>query len=155
MALPLAGQRIKAADLAAIFPLGVDGSTPYVPTWTQSVVVTKTTVVAQYNKVGRWVDAYFHLSAAGAGTALNAFSVTVPVTAAANASGQVCGEFFLFDASISTIYTGTILLASTTLLNFYVGGTVTAAAGATGGTFTAALAAADQLRGYVRYEAAS
>lgn len=60
MPLPLAGARIKASDLAAIFPVGVDAWTAYTPAWTSSGAAPTLgdgTIGGRYTKVGRKVTA--------------------------------------------------------------------------------------------------
>lgn len=159
MAYPwTANDILTAADLNAAIGTGIMSTglgvwTAYTPTFTQSATVTYTNNWAKYCKVGRLVVASVYLTATSAGTANNAVTITLPVTAA-NAGAVAGGGFFLFDASASTFYTGIPLLATTTTVVFYANA-VTAAIGQTGGSFTAAIASTDQIRFGVVYEAAS
>ncbi len=58
MPLPLAGAKIKAADLLAIFPGGVDAAASYIPVWRSSgtqPVLGNGSVTGAYYKIGRLV----------------------------------------------------------------------------------------------------
>jgi hypothetical protein len=154
MPLPLAGARIKAADLAAIFPLGVDAWMPYTPTVSQGATtdIAKTVTYSAYFKEGRKVTWEFYLTVTGTGTAAAGVGVTLPVLAATNAT--VAGVIFLYDASSLTGYVAAAIPASTSVVSGWIsGGTNTA--GSTGGVFTAAIANGDQIRGQIIYEAAA
>lgn len=152
----VSGQILSAADLnaelAAPFPLGTGAWTNYTPVWTQgATTITKTIGRAAYYKVGRLVVVSVDLSATGAGTANNALAVTLPVTAAA---GGALGPGWFSDSGVG-YYSGVAILGSTTVTNIYQGGLVTNPLGATGGGFTAAVAAGDRIIFSGCYESAS
>lgn len=152
MPLPLAGALIKASDFAALFPVGADAWTTYTPTWTQSVAITKTVGQARYTKVGRKVSAHVQMTATGAGVANNAVVGGLPPYAAASAAGfGVVGAGYFYDASVNTVYAVSVLLGATGVQ--FRTGTSTGDLGATGGVFTAAIAAGDILTYFVEYEA--
>lgn len=155
MPLPLAGALIRASDLAAIFPVGVDAWAPYVPTLVQSGAVPKTTNLGRYMKVGRKVTAEVNLSVtAGAGpVAANEVRVGLPVSAAATAATPA-GYGYLYDASTGLAYKFVALLDNVNYVTLIATSTTTA--GRLGAdTFTAALAADDSVNAILEYESAS
>lgn len=139
----------------AAFPLGVDGWTTYTPTLTQLGAVTKTVTYGKYQRVGRLVFVQVFLSCTGSGTAANAVTVSLPVTAAfGGASPQECGTGFIFDTSAGAGFTGqAIIYPSTSVMSFRSAATPAQLLGVAG--FTAALASGDQVSASIFYEAAS
>ena len=102
MTLPLAGAKIRAADLAEAFPLDIGAWTSFTPTLTQGATVSKTVTNGAYTKIGRTVIGVVSLSITSAGTAGQILRVGLPV-ASASASGAV-GSAWFFDASTNTRY---------------------------------------------------
>lgn len=152
MSIPLAGQKVKAADLAAIFPVNTDAWTSYTPTWTQSATITKTVARAAYMKIGRLVVVNGILVATSAGVANNPIIVTLPF--APVGSGPV-GSSFLNDTG-TAFYSGNVYITGTgSNVQFMNGGSSTAFWGQTGGGFTAAIASGDVLYWTATYEATS
>lgn len=148
MPLPLAGARIRAADLASIFPLGVDAWEPYTPTVTQNVAITKTVNRSAYTKTGRSVTYNFDLALTSAGTAANAITVSLPETPAAGV--QSCTALFL-DASAPQRYV---------LVGLIVGGVLqfradNASTSAFGVGPAVTIASGDSIQGSITYEATS
>lgn len=153
MALPLAGAKILAADLAAIFPFGVDAYEPYTPTLTQNATVTKTNNQSRYTRAGRNIKGQAYLTVTGSGTASNVVLVGLPVPAI-NTALMVVGSGFVYDVSAGLFYSGTLVLntdqtakIAVTSAGNYVGGTAAA--------MSAALAAGDLVSVFFDYEAAS
>lgn len=140
-------------NLLAAFPLGVDAWTAYTPTLTQLGAVTKTVTYAKYQRVGRIIIAQVQLAITGAGTAANAVSLSLPVTAAA-AGSMIVGVGQIYDASVNAGFKGLAYLNTTTTC--LLAPTNTTTAGALGGdTFTAALASGDSYSVSLTYEAAT
>ena len=154
MAVFPAGHILTSADFDTLFPTGVGAWTTFTPTWTQSATVTKTVGQARYMKIGRLTIAHVVMTATGAGTAANAVQGGLPVAAQSAAGFGVVGAGYFYDASANTVYALSALLSSSTTVGFRTG-TSTADLGATGGVFTAAIAAADILTYTVQYEATS
>lgn len=151
MALPLAGAKIRASDLATVFPTGTDAWTAYTPTLTQGVAVSKTSN-AQYFKVGRFVVAQIALAVTSTGTALNQVTVGLPVPAVG--AGLVAGIGGILDTSAGQIWKGMVYQESATtfgLLTLHA--TTGGRLGADG--FTAALASGDTVWAEFKYQAAS
>lgn len=156
MALPLAGAKVLAADLAAIFPQGVDAWTPYTPTVSQGATtnIAKTVNYSAYTRSGRSILWVFYVTITGTGTASNNIVLTAPV--AAPAAGPPLGAGFIYDASTTGLIPGTWALVSAATVSLFVAGTGSGiVAGGAGGTMAAALANGDQIRGHAIYEAAS
>lgn len=151
MSIPLAGAKVKAADLAAIFPVNTDAWTAYTPTLTQSVTVTKTVEYADYTKVGRLMVVQFSLAVTGAGTAANAIVIGMP-SGFDTLNFRGIGSGGVFDASAGLWYTGMIQRAGVGTMNIQLSG-VGGAAGA--GGMTAALASGDVVTGTAIFEATS
>jgi len=121
-ALGTAGQVYTAAahniivnDILEFAPLVGVWST-YVPVLTQLGAVTKTVNYASYIVAGKLVIVSVYLDITGTGTGNNAVTVTLPVTAKAQAG--ITGVFYLLDANVDN-YVGTVVGASTTTVAFY------------------------------------
>lgn len=153
MTLPLVGAKVKAADLASVFPTNTDAWSTYVPTWTQSATISKTINMANYMKVGRKVTCCVHMSATSAGTAANRMVVSLPI-AAASGLVRTIGAF-RFSRSGTGYYLGSVTLLDTTHVIFASGSPTAEWLGATGAAFTGAIAATDAIDFTVEYEAAS
>lgn len=121
--------------------------TDYTPTLSQNGTVTKTVTYCRYRRYGRTVVYQGYIVATAAGTAGQVISVSLPVTAAI-ASFHPVGTFYFYDASTATNYAGTSLNRSTTSLGFLVN-----QAGEVGNNPSFALAADDQIKWEVVYEA--
>jgi hypothetical protein len=136
--------------------LGGEGGawTTWTPTLTQSGAVTATITHAVYGRWGRLIIVNLRLAVTGAGTAANAVTVSLPVTAAR--VNMVVGTGGVFDQSAGLSYSGNIFLPSTTTMDFRQHGSGTATDNRLGvAGFTAALAAGDGVEGFFMYEAAS
>lgn len=157
----VAGDVLTAAQLNAeirdallgAFPLGPpDGAwTPYTPTLTQSVAVTKTATYAKYSRVGRTITVALVLDVTGTGTAGNDILIGLPVAAAA--INVDCGYGIVYDASAGLGYGGILEVRTTTTVCLR---SMTQAGGFLGTiNFTAALAASDAIRVSLTYESAT
>lgn len=123
-----------------------DGFTLASPTLTQGVTLTLTVNYSRYFKVGKLFIWSFKLSINSAGTASNAFELTLPVTLHnANASR---GSFRYFDSG-STNYAGTIVANTTNTVRF-----VRDADGNAFGVATPTAASGDNIEGVVIAEEA-
>lgn len=128
----------------------------YTPTWTQTATITKTVTQADYSRDGDWCSVAVALAATSGGTAATAVVVTTPVTASA-APGAVMpvGSGFIYDQSANLYYPVVVLLSSTTTFAFLSADAATSNyVGATGATFTAAIASGDLLYFAARYRIA-
>lgn len=132
-------------------PLGA--WTAYTPTLTQSTTVTKTVTYAKYTRIGRMIVAQIILTCTGAGTAANMVAIGLPVAAAAPLF-TVTGQGYIYDQSANLVYRGIADLFTTTSVRLLATNS-TVSAGLGQDTFTAALAAADEVKLSVTYEAAS
>jgi hypothetical protein len=155
MALPdfSAGEILTAADLDAAFAnLFTYGAWPtYTPSFNQGAAVTKTVSRGSYFKAGRLTVAAFYLIATGAGTATTVITAGLPVAAAFGAGAQ--GHGYFYDASTATYFPCSLDLATNlTVRGMYAG---TGFLGATGSSFTGAIAAGDVFTGTVTYESAT
>lgn len=151
MALPLAGAKVLAADLATIFPVGADDWPALTPTLTQSVAVSKTVEYAAYSRIGDLVLYQFSLAVTSAGTAAQPIRVSLPPynLVAYRALG---GQFAVFDASAGLWYIGAPFFATASTIQGQGSG-----AGAPFGQslMTAALAAGDVVSGSIWYYTSS
>jgi hypothetical protein len=147
------GDVLPASDINT-YLMGEGGAwTSYTPTVTQSGAVTVTNTRSRYARYGRTIIVSVRLAVTGSGTAGNAITVTLPVTAAST-DGVAPGSGLVFDFSGSAEHKGLPYLASTT--TFAMSPTASTATGAIGQTgFTAALAANDVIVAGFIYEAAS
>jgi hypothetical protein len=149
-----AGHILTSADLDTLFPVAVGAWPAYVPVWTQSTTITKTTNYAQVFKIGRLVIANVSLTATGVGTAANRLSVTLPYTAA-NGTVRTIGSF-RFNKAGTGYYAGSAMILDTTHIIFMQGGPAcTEWMGATGSANATAIAANDSLDFIVMYESAT
>ncbi len=151
MTLPLAGARVKASDLATIFPQGTDAWPAYVPTLTQGVVVTKTVEYAKYWKAGRWTTIQVSLGITSAGTAGQPVIIGMP-TGFDTLNFRSIGSGELFDASAGLWYVGTAKRQGVGLMSIQASG-VASVLGTS--AFTAALAAGDVVDMVVTFEGTS
>lgn len=153
--IPRAGVLDMVTGSEPAFPLGTGAWTGYTPSWTQgATTITKTVNRAVYQRIGRWCTVTVRMTATGAGTANNAITVGLPLTAAAQ--GFPIGQFHFDDTGVG-FYTGVVTLNATTTMQFYWGGLngATPALGQTGGGFGAAIAIGDVMTFSVTYELAS
>lgn len=150
MSIPKAGALVKASDWSTVFPLDTDAWTPYTPTLTQGVTVTKTVTSARYIRVGRWISAQVFLAVTGAGTAGTGIQIGLPVQAAVAAT---FGSGYLLDASAGSFFAG-IAYPSTGLVSGLLIGNGTGLGNIAGiAGFTAALASGDVISMNFNYEA--
>jgi len=127
--------------------------TTYVPTLSQSVTVTKTVTYASYARASRMIIGTARLAVTGTGTAANVVVIGLPVAAAASVSGCI-GSGFITDTSAGpVIYTGTVILNTTTTVTIVGSGGVVNSLGVT--QFAAALANTDIVSIQFCYEAAT
>jgi hypothetical protein len=121
----------------------------YTPTLTQSSTVTKTVTYAKYTQINKLCIVNVRLDVTGAGTAANSVVVGLPLT---SASANInIGSVSIFDASVSTNYSGTCLLTTTSTVSFtgdWSGNNLWGAAP------NVALAANDQIHISLQYEIA-
>ena len=122
-----AGQVVTAAQLNALQD-GIQAAwTSYTPTLT-GITIANGTIVAAYRQIGKTIEVQGLITAGTSTTYSGAFSVSLPVTAAAASTGQAIGACIA--APAGTRYACVAALATTTTMNFVVGagGTVGAAA---------------------------
>lgn len=152
MTLPLAGAKVRASDLATVFPLNTDAWTDYTPTWTQSATISKTINYARYTKVGRTVHVRVSMTATTSGTAANPIVCSLPVAPAIIGVANIdsVGAGVVRDASVGN-YPAVVVLntGSNVLFMSTAGGFL----GQT--TMTAAIVSGDVLTFEATYEAAS
>lgn len=136
--------------LNALLPLNVVAGTNFTPTLTQSGAVTKTVTRAKYFRFGNWVIALYHLTVTGTGTANNAITVSLPVTAAYAANAH-CGAGRIF---ATTNFPGIACLTSTTTAGLLDTTTSTTGVflGQTGSAATGALANTNEVHFWIGYE---
>ena len=128
--------------------------TTWTPTLTQSGAVTVTVTHAVYGRWGRLIIVNFRLAVTGTGTAANAVTVSLPVTAAR--ANMMVGSGTVFDTSAGLSYSGAVFLPSTTTMDFRQHGSGTTIDNRLGvAGFTAALASGDVIDGFLMYEAAT
>jgi hypothetical protein len=149
------GDILTSAEMNAIGE-NLDGLSPFfsawtswTPTLTQPGAIANTASAAHYVQIGKLVIANFYLAVTGTGTATNAVAVGLPVASAR--TFLTIGSGAIFDANISTSYSGQWFNTTTTACIF-IGDW--SGAGAWGITPSLALAASDAIRGTVIYEAA-
>jgi hypothetical protein len=128
--------------------------TSWTPAIVQSGAVTCTVTNARYQRVGRWVSGWFDLAVTGAGSAANAVTISLPVTAAV-ASTIPWGVVTLIDSSAGLNYNAFLCTASTTTFDLRLTSQDIADPRLGVSQFTAALAAADAIKGTFAYEAAA
>lgn len=149
----VAGDVLTASDVNT-YLMGEGGAwTTWAPTVTQSGTVTHTATRAKYARYGRTIHFSASLAITGSGTGANDITITLPVTSAA--SGIVIGVGEVYDASVNTVYHGTLYAHSTTAVKirgtspagspFYLGSL----------SMTAGLANTDSITISGTYEAAS
>jgi hypothetical protein len=116
----------------------------YEPVWAQGATITRTNNEARYIRTGPIVEAWVNLDATSAGTATNAITVSLPVTASGTVVGTPIGQF-VFKRSAVNWVCGVALLNSTTTANFVIQDF------AAGFGATTTIASGDDFRMYVRY----
>ncbi len=121
----------------------------YAPTWVQTETITHTVTRARYSQIGKVVTGHIHLVATGAGTATSNITFTIPVTAAA--SGVVVGSGYVYNADITTIYSGIAKLTTTSAIALIRDGTNGSAIGINPDF---SIASSDEIEVYFTYEAA-
>ncbi len=141
-------------NLQALLPLDATAWTSYTPTLIQSGAVTKTVTYAHYTQVGKWVRFEVKLTVTGTGTATNAITVSLPVTAIASAALTFAGGVGAV-SNVTSTYPGLSFIVTTTTCalidSAIIGG---AQLGATGSSTTAALANTNVVYMGGSYEAA-
>lgn len=127
----------------------------YVPVLVQSGAVTATVTRATYMRIGRTIHFQVNLAVTGTGSASNAVTVSLPVTAAASGF-MIPGGGHIGDASTSTNYPGLTWLQSTTTVALFAAAVTSATLAYPLGqtSFTAALANGDAVTVAGTYEAA-
>lgn len=148
-----AGSVLTASDINTYLSGEGGAWTTWTPAVTQSGSVTVTNTRSRYARYGRTIHFVCSLSVTGAGTSLNAITVTLPVTAASG--GNVCGEGFIFDSSAGINYVGMAYLFSTTLMTLVPAASTSGSLELGAQTFTAALASGDIINVRGTYEAAT
>lgn len=145
-------QAVLAELIAEAFPVGWGAWTPWTPTLTQGVVVSKTVSRSVYMKIGRTVHLIVDLGPTSSGTAGQPIVISNLPFVSAYAGGQV-GTAKVFDASAGDDITGLVRFPGTNnTLNFLS----TRANGVLGSvTFTAALTTSDQVAFHATYEAST
>ena len=140
---------IMANDLNAL----AGGWNSYTPQIDQGATtnIAKTVTYARYLQFGKLVIAQGSVTMSAAGTAGSAVRVSLPVTPDATAitASLPVGSGMVYDASASAAYSS-LAAHSTGALVFSTGSTV----GSVGAAPSFALAASDQIRWAVMYEAA-
>jgi hypothetical protein len=150
------GAALTESDINT-YLMGEGGAwTSWTPTVTQSGSVTVTNTRSRYARYGRTIVASFDLTVTGSGSANNAITVSLPVTAAAAGVVPV-GTARLVDTGTSTTFGAICVLATTTTiwLNQTSTNSTTTILGSTSSENATALASGDIIAGTVTYEAAS
>ena len=80
------------------------GWSTYTPTVTQSGTVTNLHTFAKYARFGRLIVVTVQTKATAAGTANNAITVSLPVTAATDAVDTISGGWMIYDDSATSYY---------------------------------------------------
>lgn len=151
MTLPLAGARIRSADMATIFPAGTDAWQSFTPTLVQPGAVTKTVNSAQYMKIGRLVIVNYYLTVTGTGTAASVVLIGLPF-ASATPGLAGAGSGMIFDSSAGTFYAGTAIINDPNTIKIATNASLNYLGAA---SFTAALAVNDIVSAFVAYQATS
>lgn len=138
-------------NMAALLPLDALAWSTYTPTLTQSGAVTKTVTKARYGQVGKIVVVRVALAVTGAGTANNAITVSLPVTAAG--TGEYVGQFVWFNAGVNE-WVGSAYISTTTTVKGRTSGAGGIDLGVTGSADGTALANTDLISMSAIYEAA-
>ncbi len=133
-----------------VVPLGA--WTSFTPTLVQLGAVTKTVNYARFIRIGRLIISQVRLTVTGSGTGANNVFIGLPVTAA-GADGRPWGTGEIFDTSAGALYSGNVITLGTTDVIIRAANTSVSALGTT--TFTAGLAAGDEVGYSIMYEAAS
>jgi hypothetical protein len=122
------------------------GGTSYTPTVTQVGTVGMTVGWSKYIRLGKFFAWWFGLTSTGAGTAGNNILVTLPFTVAPS-SNLTLGHGSIADISegAAGVYVGKWKMASTTT----IGLEITGSANFTGANPNFALAASDELEGFI------
>lgn len=84
--------------------------------------ITKTINEARYARVGSMCVAWVDLGMTGAGTASNAVTITLPLTASGHSANQFIGTALYYDSSLGEYYTGGAQLTTTTKFVVAAGG---------------------------------
>ena len=109
------GLRKMGSGSAWITIGGISAEPSWTPTITQGVAVTKTVGLAKYNVDGKRVQGECYFTCTSSGTASNAITVSIPVTAAAAITHGVGSGYF---GSGGVFYPVIAYLASTTTIGF-------------------------------------
>ena len=141
---------LTASDLNTYLMHEGGAWTSFSPTVTQSVGVTFTNNYSKYARSGRMITWSFSLTMTSAGTAANNVVVSVPV--AATSTTALAGSGSVYDASVTTNYSGALAGLSVTTVIF-VGDW--SGSGGWGFSPNLALAIGDVLYGSITYEAAT
>lgn len=150
----VAGDVLTASDVNT-YLAGEGGAwTTYTPTLTQSGAVTKTVTYARYARFGRLIVFIVRLDVTGTGSANNAITISLPVTASV-ADVTIPGGGFVRDNSATTNYPGVSYLASTTTVSLIPTASNTNGVSIGQAEMTAALANTDVVEMAGVYEAAS
>ena len=120
-----AGTVLTAAALDAaflsLFPLGIDGWTPYTPTWRASgtqPVLGNGSLIGVYTRAGRSID--FRIGIAMGSTTTygtGTYSFDLPVPAATGEVGYVAGRAAMVDASAGVRAGRDVLIGTATAIN--------------------------------------
>lgn len=89
----------------------------WTPAVTQSGAVTATTTLARYMRIQKLVIAVAKMTITGTGTANNAVTLSLPITA--NNTAQMIGSGFIYDASANLLDLVICEGATTTTTKFY------------------------------------
>ena len=139
------GQKLTAAIMNQI---GAAWET-WTPVVSQPGAITHTLTFARYTRIQKLVVATFSVAITGAGTAGNALSISLPITA--NTTTNAHGSGFLYDASTTVMYNGTFYNVTTSAA-WFLGDW--ASGGVWGTTPVLGVANGDVWRGTFIYEAA-
>lgn len=107
------GQKNTAAIMNSI---GAAWET-WTPAVTQSGAVTATTTLGRYMRIQKLVIAVAKMTITGTGTANNAVTLSLPITA--NNTGQMIGSGFIYDSSANLLDLVICEGATTTTAKFY------------------------------------
>jgi len=121
--------------------------TAFAPVVTQSATVASTTSVGSYTEIGNFVHWYGRISITATGTANNEISFSLPVNWTGGLNPNLTGQVQFYDASANQYYFCNANFSSAVYKVFLldVNGNGVIPLGATGSSFTGAIASGDVL----------
>jgi hypothetical protein len=130
--------------------------TSFSPVVTQSATVASTTTIGSYTEIGNFIHWYGRTSITATGTANNEISLSIPVNWDPGINPNLAGQVQFYDQSANQYYFCNALFSSTVykIIFLPVNGNAVIPLGATGSSFTAAVASGDLLEFSIVYRKA-